>query len=113
MRKKDFFSIEQTYVSKYSAYRKDRNDEQKPQDAKKTVLRFFSLIRPHAFAMAVVVLAAMGSTVCNVIAPQYMGDVIDIIQKQLELRVQTGVAFDFSATYEKLIWLAALYGAAP
>ena len=112
MRKKEFFSIEQTYESKYSAYRKQRNDEQKPENAKKTVIRFFSLIRPHAFAMTVVVLSAMASTVCNVIAPEYMGDVIDIIQKQLELRVQDGIAFNFSATYEKLIWLAVLYGAA-
>ena len=57
---KDFFSIDQTYESRYSAYRKQRNDEQKPENAKKTVIRFFLLIRPHAFAMAVVVLAAMG-----------------------------------------------------
>ncbi len=112
MRKKDFFSIKQTYESRYSAYRKERNDEQKPEDAKKTVIRFFSLIRPHAFAMTVVVLAAMGSTVCNVIAPEYMGDVIDIIQELLRKRVETGVAFDFSATYQKLIILALLYGAA-
>ena len=113
MRKtKEFFSIEQTYESRYSAYRKERNDEQKPENAKKTVVRFFLLIRPHAVAMTVVVLAAMASTVCNVLAPQYMGDVIDIIQKRLEARVATGVAFDFTATYEKLIWLASLYGAA-
>ena len=113
MRKnKELSEVDQVYESRYSAYRKERKDEQKPENARRTVVRFFMLIRPHAFAMAVVVLAAMGSTVCNVIAPQYMGDVIDIIQKQLELRVQTGIAFDFSATYQKLIWLASLYGAA-
>ena len=113
MRKqKELNLVDQTYESRYSAYRKERNDEQKPENAKKTVIRFFLLIRPHAFAMAVVVLAAMASTVCNVMAPSYMGDVIDIIQKRLEERVATGVAFDFSATYQKLIWLASLYGAA-
>ena len=111
MRKNKALSVaDQTYESRYSAYRKERKDEQKPENARRTVVRFFLLIRPHAFAMAVVVLMAMATTVCNVIAPQYMGDVIDIIQKRLEERVATGAAFDFSATYQKLIMLAVLYG---
>ena len=87
-KKKELSVVDQTYESRYSAYRKERRDEQKPENAKKTVVRFFMLIRPHAFAMTVVVLMAMATTVCNVIAPQYMGDVIDIVQKRLEERVE-------------------------
>ena len=103
---------DQTYVSRYAAYRKEREEEQKPENAKKTVIRFFMLIKPHAFAMSVVVLAALAGTLCNVVAPEYMGDVIDIIQARLQDRATNGTLFDFSATYQKLLTLGALYVAA-
>ncbi len=103
---------ETEYKSKYSDYRKDRNNEQKPENARGTVLRFFSLIKPHAFQMAIVVFSAMASTLCNVIAPDYLGNIINTVQKQIDLRANTGVQFDFGPAYSELIMIAVLYGAA-
>ena len=106
-------SIPETeYKSKYSAYRKDRSDEQKPENAKGTVIRFFSLIKPHSLQMAIVVISAMASTVCNVIAPEYMGNIINTVQEQINLRASTGAEFDFSPAYHELIMIAVLYGSA-
>lgn len=100
------------YNSKYSAYRKDRGDEQKPENAKKTAIRFFALIKPQTAQMAIVVLSAMAATVCNVIAPDYLGNIINTVQEQINLRAATGAAFDFSAAYNELIMIALLYGGA-
>lgn len=103
---------EAEYQSKYSDYRQKRDDEQKPENAKGTVLRFFALIKPHALPMAIVVISAMAASVCNVIAPQYMGDIINTVQEQIALRASEGTEFAFGAAKTNLIILAALYGSA-
>lgn len=99
---------EQTYKSKYAEYRKNPKSEQKPKDAKGTAVRFFMLIKPQAFQMSIVVLSAMASTLCNVIAPEYMGNVINILQQQIESRFVGGTV-DFRATFDNLIVLVLLY----
>lgn len=100
---------EETYTSKYAAYRNAPKSEQKPENAKKTVIRFFSLIRPQAFEMSLVVISAMASTLCNVIAPEYMGNVINVVQQQIQNRAETGAALDFQETVSSVIVLALLY----
>ncbi len=100
------------YSSKYAAYRKKRDDEQKPENAKGTVLRFLSLIKPHAFSMGVVVFCAMASTVCNIVAPQFMSDVINVMQDSIANRVNTGAEIGFAAARTPLINLVLVYGLA-
>ncbi|MBQ6898398.1 MAG: ABC transporter ATP-binding protein [Clostridia bacterium] len=107
-KKKSIFVPEEEYKSRYADYRGDRKNEQKPENAKGTFLRFLSLIKPYAFSMFVVVSSAMLSTLCNVVAPEYMGNVINILQKQIEGRL-TGGSIDFTATFDQLFVLAGLY----
>ena len=112
MNKKKNISVPETeYKSRYSEYRTNTEEQQKPENAKRTFLRFISLIKPHSFSMAIVIIASMLSTVCNVVAPDYMGEIINILQKQIEGRLAGGV-IDFSATYSQLTVLAGLYLAA-
>ncbi len=110
-KKKKLLVPEDEYSSRYAAYRKDRNEEQKPEDARGTLLRFLSLIKPHSVPMAVVVFCAMASTLCNVIAPRYMAEIMNILQAQIEGRLAGGVV-DFSQSYSQLVVLAGLYIAA-
>ena len=110
-KKKSFLIPEEEYQSRYSAYRADRKEEQKPENAKGTLLRFVSLIKPHAVPMIFVVLFSMASTVCNVVAPDYMGNIITILQQQIDARLAGG-SIDFSATYSQLAVIAGLYGGA-
>jgi len=112
MSKKKNISVPETeYKSRYADYRNQPKDEQKPENAKGTFLRFVSLIKPHRISMAIVVICAMMSTLCNVVAPEFMGNVISIIQKQIEGRL-TGGTIDFTATFDQLTILAGLYLAA-
>lgn len=110
-KKKSFLIPEEEYQSRYSAYRADRKEEQKPENAKGTLLRFVSLIKPHAVPMIFVVLFSMASTVCNVVAPDYMGNIITILQQQIDARLAGG-SIDFSATYSQLAVIVGLYGGA-
>ena len=111
MSKKNTSVPETEYKSRYSDYRNSPKSEQRPDDAKGTFLRFLALIKPHIFPMIFIVVCAMMSTVCNVIAPEYVGNIITILQGQIDIRLSGGT-IDFSATYDQLWRLAALYGAA-
>ncbi len=109
MSKKNRISVPETeYQSRYSAYRGDRKEESKPENAKGTFFRFISLIKPHAVPMFFVVLTSMLGTLCNVIAPNYMGEVINVLQEQIDIRLAGGT-IDFTATYGQVKILAGLY----
>ena len=110
-KKKNILIPEEEYQSRYSAYRGARNEELRPENAKGTFFRFVALIKPYAVPMFFVVLSAMLSTLCNVVAPNYMGNIITILQEQIEKRLAGGT-IDFSATYSQLVILAGLYVAA-
>ena len=111
MSKKNIFSVpEEEYKSRYADYRTHKEEEQKPENAKKTFFRFLSLIKPHMLPMIVVVVCACMSTACNVISPEYMGNIISILQEQINGRL-TGGVIDFTATYSELYKLAGLYAA--
>ncbi len=109
MSKKKQMSVPETeYNSRYAAYRTDRKEEQRPENAKGTLKRFLALIKPHSIPMVVVVGCALISTLCNVIAPKYMADIMNILQLQIEGRLAGGEV-DFSETYKQVIMLAVLY----
>lgn len=109
MSKKKKVSVpEEEYRSRYSAYRTHTEEEAKPENAKRTFLRFLALIKPHMLPMIVVIVCACLSTACNVGAPTYMGNILTILQEQIDIRLAGGV-IDFSATYSELGKLAALY----
>ncbi|MBQ6421546.1 MAG: ABC transporter ATP-binding protein [Clostridia bacterium] len=103
------------YESRYASYRKERNDEQKPENAKKTVLRFFALIKPHWFPMLLVVISALGATASNLISPRFMQDLINLLQQLIEAYVDGGKPGTFAPFQDptlrnSLIGLAVCYG---
>ncbi len=107
-KKKNVSAPEAEYNSRYAAYRNEPKNEQKPENAKGTFLRFLSLINPYKFRMTAVVIFSMASTACNVITPEYLGNIINDIQKQIEGRL-TGGTIDFSVCFDQITILACLY----
>lgn len=94
---------EDTYLeSKYSSYRKKRDDdEQQLSNAKGTTLRFFALLRPYAFSVAIVCIASIAYTLVNVISPEYMADIIDSIQLSIENYANYGTPINFGSVTDK------------
>ncbi len=101
---------EMNYESRYAAYRKHTDEESKPDNAKGTLLRFLGLIKPHAFTMAIVVISACMTTVCGVISPDMLGELINILQDQVNGRLQ-GQQIVFDGCRDIIIKLACVYGA--
>ena len=103
---------EETYSGKYAAYRKERKDEQRPENAKGTVKRFFLLIKPHSFAMSVVVICALAGTLCTVITPEIMSTVINMIQDMITERAGGGAEISFRSgdIFNEIIKLAVIFG---
>lgn len=100
---------EAEFQSKYADYRKDGKNDQKPENARGTVLRFFSLIKPHAFTMSIVVLSALGTSVCSVLSPEYTGNVVNTIQEIIKLRAHGGAEISFEPAMNDIIKLAVVF----
>ena len=103
--------IEQRYTgNKYAAYRKNPDgSKNKVKNAGRTLLRFFALIKPQAFPMSIVVLAAVASTMMNIFTPDLMADVIDVLKDQIDVRL-SGSAADFGLLMKPLNKVAMFYG---
>ena len=99
------------YESKYASYRKEQGQDKKPENARGTVLRFFSLIKPQAFPMALVVLSALGTTLCNILSPELVGNIMNECQKIIENFAYGRVdAISFEPAMGTIIRLAVIYG---
>ncbi len=102
--------IEQYDNRKYAAYSKNNSEEsKKPQNAKGTALRFFGLLKPHALPMFFVCLFAVCSTLVSVITPEYMADVINLLDVSIKDKIATGNPIDFSPIIKQLLMLAGVY----
>lgn len=102
--------------NKYSSYRKGPDDEKNVvTNAKGVTRRFFGLLRPYWFSVLIVCLASIGYTVANVVAPDYMADIIDSIQHAIENYANYGTPINFgsisdaSSIVYQLVTLGILY----
>ncbi len=103
--------IEQYDNRKYAAYSKNTSEEmKKPKNAKGTTLRFFSLIKPHAVPMFFVCFFAVASTLVNVIAPEYMANVVNLLDESIKAKIANGGNIDFGPILKELLIMAGVYG---
>lgn len=82
---------------KYSSYNDKSDDKKKVKNAKGTALRFFSLLKPYKFSVAIVCLASILSTVANVISPDYLGNIINNVQASIEAFANHGTPIEFGS----------------
>lgn len=82
---------------KYSSYNDKSDDKKKVKNAKGTALRFFSLLKPYKFSVAIVCLASILSTVANVVSPDYLGNIINNVQAAIENFANNGTPIEFGS----------------
>ena len=113
---KDILKTEDTYLeNKYSSYNSNKDEDKKVSNAKGTATRFFMLLKPYGVGVAIVCISSIISTLASVVAPEYMADIIDSIQKSIENYALHGVPINFgnitdptSIVYQ-LVTLGAVY----
>ncbi len=116
LKEKEFVSEDTSFEKRYSSYRKQRDDdEHKLENAKGTTRRFFALLKPYWFSVMIVCLASIGYTLINVVAPDYMADIIDSVQLAIENYANYGTEINFGSMADttsivyQLVTLGGLY----
>lgn len=98
VKKDNITDFDEAYLeSKYSSYNKNDDSKNKPNNAKGTIVRFFSLLKPYWFSTLILCLASIAYTVINVVSPDYMADIIDNVQMAIENYVKNGTPVNFGS----------------
>ena len=95
---------------KYSGYGSgERKPGEKPKDFKGTVSKFLPLLRPFLPGLIQVVIPGMIGAVLNVTGPMLLGDIVDAIKQQADIKLAGG-KLDFAQIRKVLLTILAIYG---
>lgn len=95
---------------KYSGYGSgERKPGEKPKDFKGTVSKFLPLLRPFLPGLILVVITGMIGAVLNVTGPMLLGDIVDAIKQQTDIKLAGG-KLDFAQIRKVLLTILAIYG---
>ncbi|MBQ8503898.1 MAG: ABC transporter ATP-binding protein [Clostridia bacterium] len=84
---------------KYAQYRDhSQNEKEKPENFGKTFRKLMSLLKGNEFAIVITVVFAAASSLLSILGPQYLGDIITVLNEQVKVKLQSGV-MDFSPIY--------------
>lgn len=94
---------------KYAAYRnKAKDSKDKPANFWGTMKKLLSLLKGREVAVAFTVVCAALSSVLSILGPQYLGDIIDVLDIQVKNKLATGT-MDFSSIYSILLTILVIY----
>ena len=94
---------------KYAAYRdKTRDSKEKPANFWGTMKKLLALLKGKQVAVAFTVICAALSSVLSILGPQYLGDIIDVLDVQVKNKLATG-KMDFSSIYSILLTILVIY----
>lgn len=95
---------------KYRQYADNANKpNEKPQNMSATLSKFMPLLKPFIPALVTVLIAGIIGTVLTVTGPMYLGDIVDAIKEQADIKL-TGGKLDFSRIQRILLTILGIYG---
>lgn len=71
-------------------FRRQPPPRRKPKNFKETVSRFVPLLKPFIPGMVVVLIAGVIGTVLTVTGPMFLGDIVDAIKEQADIKLSGG-----------------------
>lgn len=96
---------------RYAQYRnQDRTEKQKPKNFRQTAIKLLSLLKGNRVRVAFVMAIAIISALLNIIGPRYLGDIMDLINEQVNNKLKFGF-IDFSEIFKILITIFVIYTA--
>ena len=76
---------------KYASYRnKAKDSKDKPENLTSTAKKLFSLLKGKEAAVIFTVVCACLSSLLTILGPQYLGDIIDVLDVQVKNKLATG-----------------------
>ena len=95
--------------NKYMAYAGGSKPNEKPKDLKGTASKFVPLLKPFWGLLILVLIAGMASAVLNVTGPLLLGDIVDAIKTQADIKLSGG-ELNFKIIKNLLIRILLIYG---
>ena len=96
---------------KYAAYREQtKTEKEKPKNFTETAKKLFGLLKDKKLAVAIIVITTAISSYLTILGPEYLGDIIDVLDTQVKNKLATG-SMDFSPVYSILITIFVIYTA--
>ena len=94
---------------KYAQYRDhSQNEKEKPENFGKTFKKLLSLLKGNTLAIIFIVVLAAVSSLLNILGPEYLGDIINVLSEQIEVKLSSG-KMDFSPIYKILNTIFIVY----
>lgn len=93
---------------KYEQYRDESGNSQKPKNFFLTGARLLKLLRGNELKVTAVVILGIIAAALSVIGPQYLGNIMDLINIQIENKLTNGF-MDFHEIFEILITVFVIY----
>lgn len=94
---------------KYAAYRDSSlTEKEKPSDFMGTAKKLMRLLKGKELSAAFIVICAALGAFLSVLGPKYLGDIINVLDTQVKVKLQTG-SMDFSPIYGILLTILAIY----
>lgn len=94
---------------KYAAYRdSSMTEKEKPSDFMGTAKKLMHLLKGKELAAIFIVICAAVSAFLSVLGPKYLGDIINVLNEQVKVKLQTGT-MDFSPISGILLTILVIY----
>ena len=94
---------------KYAQYRDhSQNEKEKPENFSKTFKKLLSLLKGNGIAICVIVVFTAASSLLNILGPEYLGDIINVLNEQIEVKLSSG-KMDFTPIYNILKTIFIIY----
>ncbi|MBE6796078.1 MAG: ABC transporter ATP-binding protein [Ruminococcaceae bacterium] len=98
-----------TRQQRYSSYRSNKETGEKPQSFVPTAKRLVKYLFEHKVGMVIVLITCILSTIGNVVGPTYIGEALDVLSEQVELKIH-GQQISAEALVPYLVLILVAYG---
>lgn len=96
-------------ADKYASYReKTKTEKEKPKNFSATAISLARLLKGKELAVFVTAIFTAISAYLSILGPEYLGDIIDVLDLQVKNKLATGV-MDFSPIYKILVTILVIY----
>ena len=94
---------------KYASYNQNSNNDAKPKDMKKTLLRLLSLLKPYRVIVVFVFILAAVGTIIELPSSDWMGDLVDAFNVQIQAKLGGAEHMDFTECLQIILKVFGLF----
>lgn len=94
---------------KYAAYREEtKTQKEKPKNLTQTARKLLAYFKGKELALIVTAICAAISAYLTILGPEYLGDIINVLDEQIKNKLATG-SMDFTPIYSILVTIFVIY----